>query len=85
MQIVGARFPDPDDAADALDELRSRLDIGPEDAATRPLGTTDYDDHEDPALLAGRFRMDRIVLVEDVIARHGGAIVVAMSEDRLRS
>jgi hypothetical protein len=84
MQIMGARFPDPDDADHALDELRSRLDIGPEDAGTQPLGTTDYDDHDDPALLAGRFRKDRIVLVEDVIARHGGAIVVAISEDRLR-
>jgi hypothetical protein len=80
MYLVGARFPDQEDAARSLAELRSCLDIGPDDAGVEAMGTTDYEDPMEAALLAGRFRPDRLALVEQVIARNGGAIVLEKSE-----
>ena len=83
MKVVGARFRAREDAEQALHDLRSRLDIGPADAEAEAMGSTDYAHVTDGTLLAGRFRPERLPLVEDVIERHGGEILFEADEDRL--
>jgi hypothetical protein len=83
MHIVAAAFPDVEEAAAAESELRQQLDVEGPDITVAPAGG-------DPGrsglrgLLAGRFRVHRRHVVEDVVKRHRGEVVDDRPEDQIR-
>ena len=79
MRVVAARFEDSDAAAAVEAELREVLDLGDGDVRWHSLGG-ELGDEPDATLLGGRFRPERLELVEDVIRHHGGEIVADVPE-----
>jgi hypothetical protein len=83
MHVVAAAFPDVEEAAAAESELRQQLDVEGRDIKVAPAGG-------DPGrsglrgLLAGRFRLHRRELVEEVVQRHCGEVVDDRPEDQIR-
>ena len=73
MRVLAATFSDREAAAGVLRELRVRYELGPEDAAVAPLGTTGASNGL--TLLAGRFYDERVQDIKQLIERHGGQIV----------
>jgi hypothetical protein len=80
MRLIAARFRSLDFARRALAELRRRLDIGPGDASVAPLGSVDYDNPADSAVLAGRFHPELRHVVEEAVSREGGEIVLEVDD-----
>lgn len=83
IHIVAAAFPDVEEAAAAESELRQQLDVEGPDIKVAPAGG-------DPGrtglrgLLAGRFRLHRRQVVEDVVKRHRGEVIDDRPEDQIR-
>lgn len=80
MRVVAATFPDARAAGRVLSELRDRYRLGPGDARVAPMGTAGSDYDEGTALLAGRFRDDRVSEVEQLIEQRGGEVIVEVPE-----
>lgn len=81
MRIVGATFEDRDAALSALEAMRRQLETPPATVDVCPLGTTDYDRGADAdAILAGRFEPETVPQVEELVAAHGGRVVVVRDD-----
>jgi hypothetical protein len=80
MRILGAKFERDAEAFAALRELRARFDLGDEDVAIRPLGTTHYERPTSDLIVAGRFRPEVLPEVVAVLKGLGGELVVDREE-----
>jgi hypothetical protein len=80
LHLVAAVFPDWDGARAAERDLNALLDVGDDDMAVGPAGGDAGDDG--PALLAGRFRIERLPEIEAVLLDHAGTVVVDIPESR---
>jgi hypothetical protein len=83
MRVLAAAFEDPTAARSALEELRDRFGLLPDDAGIAPLG----DDRHDAGrtVLAGRFGDDEVERIREVVAQHGGEVVSDVDERWTRS
>jgi hypothetical protein len=79
MRVLAARFETPEDAEAVERELRGVLDVGEDDILRHSLGG-DLGEESSATVLGGRFRPERLVLVEDVISHHGGEILADVPE-----
>jgi hypothetical protein len=80
LHLVAAVFPDWDGARAARRALYELLDVGEEDLAVGPAGGDAGG--RGPALLAGRFRVERLVEIEAVVSDHDGVVLVDIPESR---
>ncbi len=80
LHLVAAVFPDWDGARAAERELFALLDVGDDDVAVGPAGGDAGG--TGPALLAGRFRVERLPEIEAVVAEHEGTVLVDIPEAR---
>ena len=78
MRRLAARFDGAEDADAAERELRGVLDVQDADIRHHALGGELG--VSEGTVLAGRFRQERLVFVEDVIRHHGGEIVTDVPE-----
>jgi hypothetical protein len=78
MRVLAAAFGTPAAARRALDELRDRYALRPDDAGIAPLGDDIRD--EDRTVLAGRFHEDALVGIHEIVGRHGGEVVSDVDE-----
>jgi hypothetical protein len=78
MRVLAAAFGTPAAARRALDELRLRYGLRPDDAGIAPLGDDVRD--EDRTVLAGRFHEDALVGIREIMGRHGGEVVSDVDE-----
>ena len=78
LHIVAAVFRDWDGARAAERELSALLDVGDDDVTVGPVGGDAGGGG--PALLAGRFRVERIPEIEAVLSDHAGTVVVDIPE-----
>ena len=82
MYLVAARFQDRESADAALRDLRQTVRVGAGDLGVRQLGSLRY---EQPALglvLAGRFGINDVDTVVEIMNRHGGEIVFRRADWR---
>ncbi len=80
LHIVAAVFPDWDGARAAERELSALLDVGEDDVSVGPVGGDASG--RGPALLAGRFRVERLPEIEEVVHDHAGTVLVDVPESR---
>ena len=73
MRVLAATFSDREQADGVLRELRSRYELGPEDAALAPLGTAGA--RNGLTVLAGRFYEERVREIRELIEQRGGQVV----------
>lgn len=83
MYLVGARFGRLDSARGAVDELRDRIAVGPDDLGLRPLGSVRYEQPSRGLVVAGRFEASDVPAVVAILERHGGEIVFRRAEWRI--
>jgi hypothetical protein len=82
MYLVGARYSDVGSANVALGELRDRIEVAPRDLGVRPLGSLHYERPAVGVVVAGRFELDDVDTVVEIMERHGGVIVFRRAELR---
>jgi hypothetical protein len=80
LHLVAAVFPDWAEARAARSDLFELLDVEDGDVAVGPAGGDAGG--RGPALLAGRFRVERLTEVEAVVAEHAGTVLVDIPENR---
>ena len=80
LHIVAAVFRDWDGARAAERELFALLDVADADVSVGPAGGDA--EGRGSALLAGRFRVERIPEIEAVVAAHAGTVLVDVPESR---
>jgi hypothetical protein len=83
MRVVAAAFDDKVAATRALEELRGRYGLRPEDASIAPLG--DDDGAAGRTVLAGRFVDEAMPAIQEIVAHHGGEVVSEVDEAWTRS
>ncbi len=83
MRVLAAAFADESAARRALDELRERYGLGPDDAGIAPLG--DGQSGPSRVVLAGRFADDGVHTVRELLAEFGGEVVSEVDERWTRS
>jgi hypothetical protein len=80
LHLVAAVFPDWAGARAAERDLYVLLDVGDGDVSIGPAGGDASG--RGPALLAGRFRVERLPEIEAVVADHDGTVLVDIPESR---
>jgi hypothetical protein len=80
LHLVAAVFPDWAGARAAERDLFALLDVGDDDVTVGPAGGDAGG--RGPALLAGRFRVERLLEIEAVLAEHAGTVLVDIPESR---
>jgi hypothetical protein len=80
LHLVAAVFPDWAGARAARRELFELLDVADGDLAVGPAGGDAGG--QGPALLAGRFRVERLPEITAVVAEHAGTVLVDIPEER---
>ena len=80
LHLVAAVFPDWDGARAAERDLLALLDVAHDDLSVGPVGGDAGG--RGPALLAGRFRVERLIEIQSVLADHAGIVVVDIPESR---
>jgi len=80
LHLVAAVFPDWAGARAARRELFELLDVEDDDLAVGPAGGDAGG--RGLALLAGRFRVDRMPEIAAVVAEHEGTVLVDIPENR---
>jgi hypothetical protein len=80
LHLVAAVFPDWAGARAAERELFTLLDVGDDDVAVGPAGGDAGG--RGPALLAGRFRVERLAEIQAVVTDHAGMVLVDIPESR---
>ena len=80
LHLVAAVFPDWAGARAARRELFELLDVEDDDVAVGPAGGDAGG--RGLALLAGRFRVERLPEITAVVAEHAGTVLVDIPETR---
>ena len=80
LHLVAAVFPDWAGARAARRELFELLDVEDDDLAVGPAGGDAGS--RGPALLAGRFRVERLPEISAVVADHAGTLLIDIPETR---
>jgi hypothetical protein len=78
LHLVAAVFPDWDEARAAERELFELLDVGDADLAVGPAGGDAGG--RGPALLAGRFRAERMPEISALVEEHAGTVLLDIPE-----
>ena len=78
LHLVAAVFPDWEGARAAERELFALLDVEADDLAVGPAGGDAGG--RGPALLAGRFRAERMAEISALVAEHAGTVLVDIPE-----
>ena len=78
MRVLAAAFGTPAAARRALDELRLRYGLTPDDAGIAPLGDDVRD--EGRTVLAGRFHDNTIPGIREIVGGYGGEVVSDVDE-----
>jgi hypothetical protein len=80
LHLVAAVFPDWAGARAARRELFELLDVEDDDLAVGPAGGDAGG--RGPALLAGRFKVERLPEITAVVVDHAGTVLVDIPESR---
>jgi len=78
MRVLAVAFEDAHAAGLALEELRRRYSLGPDDASVAPLGGSDAPGPS--AVLAGRFDDAAVPDIRSFLAERGGTVVSDVDE-----